>query len=473
MIEKNKKTAYSNQGSIIISVLVFSAVFIILVSALNSYVFQQNRFYISKENRETAIQIAEAGLDYYKWFLSHYPDDLQDGTGGAGPYEHEYFDPEGGSIGKFSLEIEGDSQCGVVSAVNITSTGWTYNDPSKTREVYGRYAQPSVAEYAYIINSNVWAGSSRVIKGRYHTNGGVRMDGENQSLVTSAVEDWLCTSSFGCSPSQSVDGVFGSGIGSDLWQFPVAQIDFAGITLDLVSMKAKAQSDGLYFGPSGRQGYHLIFQNDDTVDVYRVRQTRYVWGYSSEDGWERDYHIIRTEDFVGTYDIPSDCSLIFVEDDLWIDGEISGKVNVASANLIHSNTDTDVILNDNITYTHSDGTSGLTLVAENSILIPLLSPNDMEINGIFIAQKGHFGRNHYNTWYTPYSYWSYITRNTLEMHGSVVSNGRVGTSWSCGGSFCSGYSARENTYDRKLAVDPPPLTPFVSDDYRFIEWREE
>ena len=69
--------------------------------------------------------------------------------------------------------------------------------------------------------------------------------------------------------------------------------------------------------------------------------------------------------------------------------------------------------------------------------------------------------------------WSYVKRNSLEITGTIVSNGRVGTSWSCGGVFCSGYETRINSYDRKQAVDPPPLTPFVDSEYRFIEWREE
>ena len=58
------------------------------------------------------------------------------------------------------------------------------------------------------------------------------------------------------------------------------------------------------------------------------------------------------------------------------------------------------------------------------------------------------------------------------MHGTIVSNGRVGTRWTSGNTFVSGYNERFNTYDRNLAADPPPLTPHTSDDFRFIEWRE-
>jgi hypothetical protein len=461
-------------GYITILAVVFSAVFVLILSSLTGFIFVQHRLQIAKENREQAIQIAEAGLDYYKWFLAHFPDDLQDGTGGPGPYEHEYSDPEGGAIGKFSLEINGNLNCGETSSVSINSTGWTYADPSLKREVFGKYARPSVAEYAYILNSSVWAGSDREIKGRYHSNGGIRMDGENQSTVTSAVEDWLCSESFGCDPPETKAGIFGSGGGFELWEFPVPPIDFVGLTVDLVNMKNRAVSDGVYLGSSGAQGYHIILKNDGTFDLYRVDNTSWVWSIHIDDlsTWQRDYHTITSETFLGNNTIPADCGLVFVEDKLWLEGEVKGKLTVASADVTNPNVDTDLILAGNINYTTTDGSDGLTAIGEHSVLIPVQSPDNMELRGIFIAQKGYFGRNLYPRWYEPYDH-----RSTLEINGTIVSNGRVGTKWGCSVWACrdgwSGYNSRENSYDRKLATDPPPLTPYTSEEFKFVEWREE
>lgn len=471
-----RKAPAAHNGYFVVMVLVFSGAFVLVLGSLTGYIFTQNRVQFAKESREVALQIAEAGLNYYKWFLAHYPDDISDGTGGApGPYVHEYFDPEGGKIGGFSLEIEGNEKCGGITSIDITSTGVAEDDPRFSRVVYGRYARPSVAEFAYIINSNVWAGSDRVIVGPYHSNGGIRMDGTNNSTVTSSVEDWQCTSSFGCSGTETMDGVFGAGAGSALWEFPVPQVDFGGLTIDLLGMKARAQSDGLYFGPSGRQGYRVVFNADGTVTVHRVTRTVRVWGYNAEDGDHRHRPIVRRDALVGTYTIPSDCSVIFVEDDLWIEGEVGAKVTIASANVIHANVDTTIFLSEDITYTTSDGTVGLTAIAEEDVLISLDSPSNMTLHGIFIAQNGRFGRNHYRTsgdYDVPSAWDSYARQNTLTMHGTIVSNGRVGTRWTSGGTFVSGYNERFNTYDRNLAADPPPLTPYTSDDFQFIEWRE-
>ncbi len=471
MIIKNlrrpEKISAGKGGSITLLVAIFAGIMVMIFGGTTGFIFTQNRLQTEKADRELAMQIAEAGVDYYKWFLSHYENDLKDGTGVDGPYEHEYGNPEGGAIGKFSLEINGNTQCGAIRSIDINSTGWTYDNPSVKRKARARYARPSVAEYAYIINDNVWAGSDRQIKGKYHSNGGIRMDGTNDSLVTSAAPDgvWNCTPSFGCDPTAEKPGVFGAGSGSDLWQFPVEPINFTGISVDLSQMKQAAKDYGIYIPPSNKKGYHAIFRNDGTLDVYKITRLNWVWGYSTENGWRRSYEIIRTESLYNSYVIPSGCGLIFVEDDLWVEGEVKGKVTIASANLIDTNVDTDVWLEGNITYTAFDGSDGLLVLGENNVLIPLNSPDVMELRGIYMAQKGHFGRNYYDT--------GTYKRERLEITGSIVSNGRVGTKWSCGGVYCSGYENRENSYDRKLMADTPPMTPFSDDEYTFISWEEE
>lgn len=464
-----------NQGAVILLVLVFAGIMILIFSGTSGLIFTRHRLQVKKVEKELALQMAEAGLNYYKWFLSHYPNDLQDGTGGAGPYEHEYSDPEGGAVGKFSLEIAGNTQCNSVTSVDITSTGWSYKEPLIKRKLKAKYSRPSVAEFAYIIDDNVWAGADREIKGKYHSNGGIRMDGENDSLVTSALETWNCTPSFGCtSPYEVKPGVFGAGGGYQLWQFPAEQINFTGLTVNLDQMKTAAQNYGVYLPPpadigypSGL-GYHVIFRNNGTFDVYVVTRLNRVRSYSSEQGTHWSYEVISQESFYQNYVAPSGCGLIFVEDDLWVEGEVKGKITIASADLITPNVDANVILDGNITYTALDGSDGLLVLGENNVSIPLYSPNQMELRGIFMAQKGRFGRDHYTSTYSPWH-----DRQKLKVNGSIVSKKRVGTQWIYGdGSFASGYRERENTYDRKLMTSPPPLTPYSDDEYSFVKWEE-
>ncbi len=463
-----KSSYIKRKGALLVLVLIFGAMFFVMMAGFMGFVVTQSQVQERKYQQEQAREIAEAGLNYYKWFLAHYPDDVTNGTGLPGPYVMPYNDPELGAIGEFSLSISSSTYCGDVSSIEIESTGYTYKEPSLKRTIYARYARPTVAEYAYIINANVWAGSSRTIIGPYHSNGGIRMDGTNNSTVTSGQETWTCTASFGCSPTQTVDGVFGSGPNSALWNFPSPPINFTGLTLDLANMKTKAQAGvgGIFIGNSGDYGYRVDFQSDGTVDVYKVDETWVHSEYSPTDG-SYNYNardLIKDDDFFATYTIDPNCPLIFIEDKVWLEGEVNQKVTIAAAG---DGGDWSMILHNNITYTNDS--AGLLAAAERDVLVGYDVPDDMELNGIFVAQGGRFGRNYY---------WNSTNggdrfRNSLTINGTIVSNGRVGTKWSCGGGvYCSGFDVRFNSYDRNLVDNPPPLAPHTSDDYKFVEWRE-
>ncbi len=472
------------RGFILALVAVFGAIFLTVGTALASFLLVMQRAEQIRVENEQALAIAEAGVNYYAWHLAHFPLDLQDGTGQGGPYVHAYADPEGGTAGSFSLSINGNLKCGQATSIDITSAGWPESNPARTRTVFARYARESVAAYSYIVNASVWAGASRTISGKYHSNNGVRMDGNNLSVVESSVATWSCNSNFGCSPTQSKPGVFGSGSNPAYFSYPVSQVDFAGITVNLSTLKAAAQTGGgIYFttasGSQNSRGYHLIFKVNGTVDVYRVSATTPVRTYSDAVGdFYTEYTIIKTQTFLGNYAIPSACSVIFVNDRVWVEGVVKGKVTVAAADLSGSGLTPDAILPNNITYAAYDGTNGLTVVAAGNVLIPLNSPDVMEIHGVFIAQNGYYGRNYYfyNFWDSdsvPSAYQTYVIQNSLTTVGSVVSNGRTGTSWSCGGTTCSGYTTRIDSYDGTLATNPPPFTPYTSTQYNFVQWRQQ
>lgn len=475
-----------SSGITVLLVIAFMGVFSLILGSITSFALQQGRYGRVLYDREQALHSAEAGLEYYRWFLAHNPNNTTNGTGLPGPYSYTLADPEAGTtIGTASLSVTAYAQCGVNQWIDISSVGKSTLNPSYPRTVSARYMRQSVAAYSYLLNSNVWAGSDRIITGPYFSNGGIRMDGSNNSDVKSAVSTWSCDSSFGCSPTQNKAGVFGAGTGSALWSYPAASIDFAGIAANFSTLKGYAQNNGgLYFAPaSGTQsqrGYHLIFNSNGTVTVKRVSATYSFPGYSSDDGWNTEYGAIRTESTLGTYAIPSSCSLIYVEDRVWVEGTISGKVTLVAADVVNSNSYPDAYLLNNIAYATNDGTSGFTLVAEGNVRIPLNSPDTLSLHGIFIAQTGHYGRDFYTN-SSSYSssqrvgstWASYVTQTQLTTNGTVVSNERTGTSWSCGSTFCSGYQNRTDAYDALQAVAPPPFTPAASTDYRFVRWRED
>lgn len=466
------------RGYLMLTTIVFGAVLFGVLGALASYVLTENKLQMQATAGNQGLAIAEAGLEYYRWFLAHNPNDLQNGTGAAGPYTIPYNDPEGAQVGTITLSITGNASCGQTTSIDIRSTGTPLNTPTADRTIVARYARPTVAQFSYVLNSTVWAGDDRVISGPYHSNGGIRMDGTANAPVTSSLASWLCTSSFGCSPNQTKAGVWGSGPNQSLWEYPVPQVDFDGIAADFSSLKTTASTYGLYFpryssGNSNQanywRGYHLTFNGNGTVTVRRVSGTTSLSSTRINPADTLDRTLISSETLYGTYTIPADCGLIFVEDNLWVDGVVDRKVTLVAANVTTTGVAPNVMLPGNITYGATDGSDGLTLIAENNILITPNSPQNMNLNGIFIAQGGAFGRNLYNC------STSYEPRGTLTILGTTVSNLRTGTQWvdGCGWEGDGGYQLRIDAFDRKLSTDPPPFTPYTSTDYQFVDWRQE
>ncbi len=466
--------------------IVFGAIFVTVLSSLSGFVLSQNRAQVHDTGKSEGLSLAEAALEYYRWHLAHFPTDLQNGTGHGGPYTINYNDPENGTpIGAAKLAIVGNTSCGQITSIDITAQG-TPTDNSGSATLIARYAKPTVAQYSYILNDSVWAGSDRTIYGPYHSNGGIRMDGTANSPVTSSLSSWSCTSSFGCSQTQTEPGVFGAGPNQNLWSYPTPQVDYSGIAANFSSLKATAQSSGLYFarissgttGVNANKGYHLIFNSNGTVTIKKVTAETDVPSIPIDNPsvttLQDDYTLIKTESTFGTYTIPSGCGLIFVEDNTWIEGAIPSEITVVAANVTTTGVNPNILLPNNITYSNASGVSGLTAIAENDVLITPNSPNNMNLSGIFIAQGGAFGRNLYTC-----SSNNYDDRDTLTIHGSTISNKRTGTQWTYSGFGCgsgtqiSGYTTRIDAFDRQLSTNPPPFTPAVSSQYEFVDWHQK
>lgn len=468
-------------------VLVFGGIFFTVLTALSGFVLAQNHAQDFTRARTESFGIAEAGLEYYRWFLSHFPGDTQNGTGHAGPYSISYADPEGGTAGTYTLSIAGNSACGLVQSISVSSTGVPADAPGVSTTLVARYAAPSVAAYSYVVNSSVWAGADRIINGPYHSNGGIRMDGTVNAPVSSSLSTWDCTGNFGCSPEQkTAPGIVGTGGNQNLWAYPTPQVDFAGIAANFTSLKATAQTSGIYlprYSSGNKQsaayhkGYHLIFNADGTLTVRQVSNVTTlsnVYPVDGSSGYTNDYTLIGNEAAYKTYTVPTNCGLIFVEDNTWIEGVIPSKVTLVVANVTDTGVTPDVVLHGNLTYASTDGSDGLTVIGAHDILIAPDSPTDMTLNGIFVAQSGAFGRNYY---YYPSGGCNglYEPRGSLTILGTTVSNLRTGTAWinGCGSGLNAGYQTRIDAFDRQNSTNPPPFTPITSTQWQFVDWKQQ
>jgi hypothetical protein len=325
-------------------------------------------------------------------------------------------------------------------------------------------------------------GAGTEVFGPIHSNDGIRFDGIAHNLVTSAKTyyqdpDDPGPNRFGVYTQDSpADPNYPAAVPnrSDVFiagrQFPVPTIDFVGMTTDLSQIKTKAQSAGRYFAPSGAQGYRILLKTNDTFDLYKVTAQTNTPGSCSntagQDGW--GVWSIKTQTFVGNYTFPTN-GLVFVEDHVWVEGTVNtARLTIASARFpdVLANR-TNIIVNNDLQYTNTNGTDSIALIAQNNVIVGLVSLNTLSIDAAIIAQNGFVGRYYYGT-NCKISGTNYYTRSDITLYGMLASNKRYGFAYTDG----TGYTTRNITYDGNLLYTPPPSFPLTSNQYQIISWDE-
>lgn len=467
MTNIRKKFVGRRKGSISVMVLVFGVIASILAGGIVSFGLIEQSSVHRGESRNQALAVAEAGVNYYRWHLAHAPDDYEDGTGQPGPYLHDYKDPEGGALGQFSLEVIPPEQGS--KTVTVRSTGWKNDNPGVKRTVTARIGPEPLTRFSFLHNANVWFGTGLTVYGEVFSNGGIRFDGINQSVVKSAKETYTCGSETGCSPSQQKPGVWGSGGPSGLWEFPVPVFDFDGVVTDFNAMKQAAIDSGVYLGPSANWGYHFVFDADGTVRVYEVTSASNRPGRSVDSGCENLYQGISSENLLGTYDI-NDTKIFYAEDTVWVDGTVNGRATLVAARLPVGTYTTDMWINGNVEYLSLDETNNLGLIAQNNIIYVRNLPNDFVINAAMMAQSGRIFRHNYHYWSCSWSSWA--IRNSLTIYGSVISNQKSYWNWGSGGGLASGFYTRTITFNQDSVEEPSPFFP-APEQVTVLSWDEE
>jgi hypothetical protein len=442
--------------------------------------------------KEQAFQIAEAGIDYYRWHLAHSPSDFKDGTNNSGPYTHTFYDKDGNSIGTFSLTITPPIIGSTI--VKIRSEGRVDKYPSIKRTIETRLAIPSFAKFAIVANDVMRFGEGTEVFGPIHSNNGIRFDGVTHNIVTSTLSsyddpDHTGNKEFGVhthvnTTNNSVTESFRTleapptnpvPIRSSVFmagrQFPVPQSDFTGITNYLSVIKANANSGGKYLAASGSLGYHIVLKINDTYDLYKVTNLTSsshdcsdssssgdakwgTWSISSSGG----------QTFIGNYPNPAN-GLIFVEDNVWVDGKINtARLTIAAGKFPDSSTTRkSIFINNDLIYTNYDGQDVIGLIAQEDITVGMVSDTNLRIDAALMANNGKAGRHYYSNKCSPYH-----LRSSLTLYGMIGSNDRYGFAYTDN----TGYDIRTIIYDANLLYGPPPSFPLTSDKYSTISWDE-
>lgn len=441
---------------LVVIIFIFS---VVMLPVLGNIV-QGMKVLRSSAYREEALQIADAGINYYQWHLAHFPTDYQDGTNNPGPYVHNYVDSyTQQAIGTFSLTITPPPTGSTI--VTIQSTGWTNQDPNTKRIVTARYGIPSLARYAFLSNDVVWIGSNENVYGQLMSNNGVRFDGTGNAPIQSAKTTYTCPSSQGNPCPATENGVWGSG-SQNLWQFPVPAVDFSTLTATMANLKTLAQNGGIYLPPSNANGYSLVFNSDGTVSVYKVTSMQ-----GNPQGWDvngksqhqnTDY---KNRVLLFTQAIPQN-GIIYTEDTTWVEGTVNGRATVAAGTLPYNpNTAPSIYIPNNIVYTAKDGSDVLGLIAQNNLAITYHAPTNLEVDAVLVAQNGS----------VQFFYYPNNVKGTLTVFGSIITYGQWTWTWvNSSNQPQAGYETTNDMYDSNLIYSPPPSFPLSTSGYQQLSW---
>lgn len=291
------------------------------------------------------------------------------------------------------------------------------------------------------------------------------------------------------------------------WKVGVPKIDFDLFAVDMNNIKDEAKTaNGIYLPPvllkqkdidkavekglvpgvdvaaEPGVGYRIVFKADGTLDVYIVKsydsselsKVRYKDG----NGWKFDQEKIGTLSAATNRAMPEN-GLIFVEDDVWVEGTVRGAATIAASNFVGAEAPLDlpffaasknqrarITINDNILYTARDGSDVLGLMAEGDVLIPQYAPSNLEIDAVMLSQNGHvFTRN-----VAPEE--EVIKEGTITVYGGIITYRNRAWNYMTEGVLTEGYRNTTTEYDEHLTYSPPPGFP-TEDNYEILSWTEE
>ncbi|HBI17430.1 MAG: hypothetical protein UR60_C0016G0004 [Candidatus Moranbacteria bacterium GW2011_GWF2_34_56] len=469
------------KGSILAYTLIIITIVSIFLTASMKVVVSNMQFGINRESKEESLQIAEAGVYFYRWYLAHQIAGLTkkqirqfwaSGTpyGVGTPYEDDFK-----GVGSYSITVTPPVANSTIVIAEVT--GWTYKNENLKRTVRVRFRQPAWSEYVVLCDSDIRFGQETDIIGLIHANGGVRFDGVAHNIVSSSMSTYNdpdhggSTKEFGVHTHISpIDPYPPTAVPArtDIFvagrNFPVPPKDFNSILADIADMKTESgctnvgsycsgnsngvivSTNGIYFN-NANHGRHIILQANGTMRVSRVTSM------SNNE--------VNNQSAYVTYTIPND-GVIFVEDDVWVEGTLSNKrVTIVAADLTGAAANKNIYLKRDLRYTNYDGSDIIGLVAQNDVEVTKDSENDLRIDGVLLATTGRVGREKYNN-----------DKDSITIYGAIVTKQRYGFAWAYSdGTFSEGYVNRDIIFDNNLLYYPPPYFP-TGTDYAIDSWEE-
>lgn len=519
----SKKVQSQQKGFVLPSVLGFLVVISIIFLSVVELIGTNIVLVGNNIQSQKAFNIAEAGINYYLWHLSHNATDYKDGQStpatpdpqlGYGPYVHNYVDDNAKTQGTYTLWI--NPQGGGSTIVKIRAIGQVAGTTIK-RTIDAQIGAPSFASYGLVADTAVWFGNTESANGPVHSNQGIRMDGASNSDVTSTNATYVPPNNLGGDGS-SKPGVWchtsvtspincGTRNKSD-WRYPVPGVDFNGVTGSLCSIKknaflADSSTTSLASLPnacsqtpstrtnaylprrastfSSTKGYLIELNSNGTYNLSQV---------NAENDRNTPYTSALSLSSIATnISIPAS-GVIFAEDNVWVRSNTTynGRVTIGAGRLASTSQEADIVIADDLAYAQKDGSDAIGLMAEQDVLIAPYAPPasgafNFEVDAALIAQSGSVQYpSTYKSVNTCTRGWT-SANQTFNFYGSVATRQSWTWTWfrggSCGdaalqsstGNYISGVLNNNTQYDYNMLYTPPPSWP-VTSTYNVLSWRE-
>ncbi len=518
----------NSDGFMTVSLLGIIVVFTIIMIAALQMITLNSRTVSNNITSQRSFNIAEAGINYYLWHLSHNPTDFKDGKTtpatpdpqfGYGPYVHDYYDDNQIKQGTYTLWIKPQGNGSTIAT--IRAIGRT-NKSNITRTIEAQIGSPSFANYSVASDLALWFGDTESANGPVHSNQGVRMDGASSSDVTSANATYVPPGSYGgdgashpgvwckntiitpvnCNTRPKVD-----------WRFPVPSVDFNQLSGDICKIKKAAfldfpatvsiagQANACTQTPTTRTNSYLpqrstsgSYSNTKGYLIeLNANDTYNLWQVDAENERSSSYSTALTKVSLGS-NIPLPPSkVIFAEDNVWIrsNSVFAGRLTIAAGRLA-SSSNAQINIVGQVLYSTKNGSDALGLIAEGDVLIAPYAPPatgnfDFEIDAAAISQNGSVKHAGYLKSNSSYCTKGWVNPGqTLKYYGAVASRQnwtwlyiRGGGGGSCGdnvyssakGYYVSGVMNNITEYDYNLMYAPPPFFP-ITGSYNILSWHE-
>lgn len=505
--------------------VIMTIVLIILVSILQ-YVASQIKYGFQNADREEAFQIAESGINFYKWYLAKEmetrttPQDVIDFWENHSPIGVDYSCDEdgayivdyesGGVEGKYCIEVTAPSEWSTI--FTIRSVGWTNKNPKLKRTIQARFRRPSFSEYMIVGNQQFVLNDEVIAHGKLHSNEGISFNGIAYNIVSSEQDSYYYTGGIlgigaGTKPgvwtywsneyNNTLHGnVFqagkqvGTAQGATHWHFPSVDsyINFAkeesleGINPPEVSDPCNSSghtfcdSSGCYFNNCG-EGRHIIM-GGSTMTVCTVNSYctdafcnfftlgKYsIKDYKRNSGSGTCSSCTAGNSCAATYNIPNN-GAIYVEDNAWVEGTLGSSSSHKRVTVVAA--DMSASPGKNVLI----GKNNITYSSyDGSDELGLLAQNNVEIirfsQGNLRIDGALMAKNGRVGRETYLLDWP----NSVTFYGSIVSNGKFNVGKGIISTIDVGYQHAYLNFDNNLLYYPPPFFP-TGVGYSMDSWEE-